>query len=234
VDVGHTAEKPGAFSARGVTEYDFNLRLAKVIERRLRDAGFSRTVLLVTRGPAQPGLAKRVRAANDLKADAYLSIHHDSVPERFKEKWEFDGKEHLYCDRFKGHSIFVSYDHPDRTGSLLLARLLGQRLKAAGLRYTPHYTEAFMGGRRRELVDSDAGVYRFDLLHVLRATHMPAVLFEAGMIINREEELLLASAERQGKIAAAVAEAVESFCTARSSAPPLPRARGGKPQSPVK
>src|SRR5262245_1965171 len=35
VDVGHTPESPGAISARGVNEYDFNLKLAKAIERKL-------------------------------------------------------------------------------------------------------------------------------------------------------------------------------------------------------
>lgn len=225
LDVGHTAEKPGAMSARGVTEYEFNLRLAKEIERKLTDAGFARTVLLVTAGPAQPGLVKRVRRANDLQADLFLSIHHDSVPERLKEKWEHEGTPNLFSDRFKGHSIFVSYDHVDRKGSLLFAKLLGERLKAAGLQYSPHYTDAVMGGRRRELVDAEAGVYRFDMLHVLRATRMPAVLFEAGLIVNREEELLLASPDHQSHIGVAAADAAVSFCAARSPQPPGKPAR---------
>jgi N-acetylmuramoyl-L-alanine amidase len=64
VDVGHTAEVPGAFSARGVPEYEFNLRLAKEIERGLIEAGFARTVLLVTTGPSRPSLFGRVTRAN--------------------------------------------------------------------------------------------------------------------------------------------------------------------------
>ena len=40
VDVGHTAEVPGAISARGVPEYAFNLRLAQTIDRHLAAAGF--------------------------------------------------------------------------------------------------------------------------------------------------------------------------------------------------
>jgi N-acetylmuramoyl-L-alanine amidase. len=48
-----------------------------------------------------------------------------------------------------------------------------------------------MGSRRRLLVDPEAGVYRYDQLIVLRQTHVPAVLLEAGSIINRNEELLL-------------------------------------------
>src|SRR5829696_10123142 len=59
VDVGHTAEIPGATSARGVSEYEFNLRLARQIERRLLDSGFPRTVLLITSDPAGRGLFQR-------------------------------------------------------------------------------------------------------------------------------------------------------------------------------
>ena len=33
VDVGHGTKAPGALSARGVDEYDFNLRLAKEIDK---------------------------------------------------------------------------------------------------------------------------------------------------------------------------------------------------------
>ena len=54
-----------------------------------------------------------------------------------------------------------------------------------------------MGNRRRELLDAQAGVYRYDQLIVLKDTRMPAVLLEAGSIVNRDEELLLATPERQ-------------------------------------
>jgi N-acetylmuramoyl-L-alanine amidase len=216
LDVGHTIEVPGAISARGVTEYEFNIRLARQIEGKLIDAGFAGTVLLITAGPAIEGLIKRVARANASMANLLLSIHHDSVPNFFKEEWEHEGKKNRFSDRFKGHSIFVSYDNSDRKGSLLFGKLLGNQLKARGLQYTPHYTEAIMGGRRRELVDAEAGVYKFDQLHVLRATRMPAVLLEAGSIVNRDEELLLGSPEHQSIISAAVVEAVEIFCAARS------------------
>ena len=54
VDVGHTAESPGAISARGVYEYGFNLRLATLIEQKLLHAGFAKTILLVE--PTRPFL----------------------------------------------------------------------------------------------------------------------------------------------------------------------------------
>src|SRR5215470_11512626 len=64
VDVGHTEEVPGAKSARGAYEYDFNLALAKRVEQQLREAGFDRTILLVTHGHAHASLGERVGRAN--------------------------------------------------------------------------------------------------------------------------------------------------------------------------
>jgi N-acetylmuramoyl-L-alanine amidase len=215
VDVGHTAQVPGAKSARGLHEFEFNLRLAKLIERQLLDAGFGKTLLLITEGPTMQGLARRVNRANAAHADVLLSIHHDSVPDSLLEKWEFNGEQRSFSDRFKGHSLFVSYDNPNRKGSLAFAKLLGKALKSRGLQYTPHYTEKIMGRRRRELVDAEAGVYRYDQLAVLKYTHMPAVLLEAGSIINRDEELMMGTPEHQAVISAAVLEAVEGFCKER-------------------
>jgi N-acetylmuramoyl-L-alanine amidase len=243
VDVGHTAESPGAISARGIWEYEFNLRLATLIEQDLLHAGFGRTVLLVTEGRARKSLAERVARANALSPDLFLSIHHDSVPDRFLERWEYEGAEHYFSDRFKGHSIFISSDNADPNGSLLFGHLMGEQLKARGLQYTPHYVEKFMGHRQRLLVDARAGVYRYDQLIVLKSTRMPAVLLEAGSIINREEELLLDSPERQSLMSAAVTDAVDSFCAvrrprqierARASAvgkPPLSLSAGAQPAS---
>jgi N-acetylmuramoyl-L-alanine amidase len=218
LDVGHTDQVPGAKSARGLREFDFNLRLARLIEQQLIDAGFTKTVLLVTDGPALQRLARRVARANAARADLLLSIHHDSVPDSMLEKWDYNGEPHFFSDRFKGHSLFVSYENSDRKGSLRFARLLGLALKSRGLQYTPHYTEKIMGRRRRELLDPEAGVYRYDQLVVLRYPHMPAVLLEAGSIINRDEELLMGTPEHQAVVAAAAVEALEGFCQERKPA----------------
>lgn len=235
LDVGHTVEEPGAISARGVPEYEFNLRLAQQIERKLLDAGFGKTLLLITGGLAIPGLVQRVATANKSAANLFLSIHHDSVPDAFLENWEFEGKPYHFSDRYKGHSIFVSYENSNRNASMRFGKLLGKELKVRGLKYTPHYTEAIMGSRRRELLDADVGVYRFDQLYVLRATQMPAVLLEAGSIIHRDEELQMNTEERRSLIAAAVLDAVENYCALRSPriAAPLAQDANGPAKQPA-
>ena len=75
-----------------------------------------------------------------------------------------------------------------------------------------------MGRYRHELIDEEAGVYRYDHLIVLHTARMPAVLLEAGSIINRQEELELATSERRLMVAEAVTAAVEEFCASRGQA----------------
>lgn len=216
VDVGHTAEVPGALSARGATEYSFNLQLADTIKQALVDAGFDKTQRMITATAPWQGLVERANHANSAHADLFISIHHDSVPDYLLETWQYDGQENHYSDRFTGYALFVSDDNADRAGSLAFGHLLGKELEKRGLHYTPHYTLPLMGRYRHELLDAEAGVYRYDQLVVLRNTLMPAVLLEAGSIVNRQEELELAKPERRLLVAGAVTAAVEDFCTARA------------------
>jgi N-acetylmuramoyl-L-alanine amidase len=216
LDVGHTVDVPGAMSARNVPEYAFNLQLSQDIDKALVDAGFDKTVVMITAKAPPHGLVERAARANAMHADLFIAIHHDSVPDNLLQSWEYEGQQNSYNDDYPGYALFVSYDNADRKGSLEFGHLLGKALQANGLKYTPHYTQALMGHYRRELVDADAGVYRFDHLVVLMMTHMPAVLLEAGSIINRQEELELGTAERRAQTSAAVVSAVEDFCAART------------------
>jgi len=215
LDVGHTAESEGAISARNVAEFVFNLRLAQQIEQKLKAEGFAETTLLVTGGKARQSLVKRVAAANDLHADLFLSIHHDSVPDKLLENWEFEGKKSHFSDRFSGYSVFVSRDNPDFKQSLLFAELVGREMKDKGLQYARQYTQPIMGHYQHPLLDKETGVYDYDQLVVLKSTRMPAVLLEAGSIINRDEELKMASPERRDIITSAVTAAVEDICYPR-------------------
>jgi len=222
LDVGHTAKSEGAISARHIAEFVFNLRLAQQIEVKLKAEGFAETRLLVTEGNARPSLIRRVAAANKLSANLFLSIHHDSVPNSLLENWEFEGKKSHFSDRFSGYSVFVSRNNPNFKTSLQFGELLGKEMKAQGLEYARQYTQAIMGRYQHPLLNKETGVYSNDQLFVLRSTRMPAVLLEAGSIINRDEELKMTSPERQDIISNGVAMAVKEFCDSRRAIPGSP------------
>jgi N-acetylmuramoyl-L-alanine amidase len=52
-------------------------------------------------------------------------------------------------------------------------------------------------------------VHYYDNLIVLKTARTPAVLLEAGVIVNRDEETNMLSAETRRKIAAATAQGLE-------------------------
>lgn len=97
LDVGHTAAVPGALSARGATEYSFNMQLADAIKQALVDAGFDQTIKLITGAPPWRGLFQRAVRANDTHADLFIAIHHDSVPDSLTETWEYDNAKEPRC-----------------------------------------------------------------------------------------------------------------------------------------
>ncbi len=212
IDVGHHADDPGAISARGRPEFAFNLDLARVLLATLHERGFVRATLLPDLASIRT-LEDRTAAATAMHARLFLSIHHDSVQERYLETWQPPGSDEAstYSRHASGHSLFVSRSHEAAEASLRLARWIGRALADAGFRYSPHHAEA-IPGESRDLLDAELGIYRFDGLYVLRTSPVPAVLIEAGVIKHPEEELRLLDPAYQAAFAAAVAAGVERFC----------------------
>jgi N-acetylmuramoyl-L-alanine amidase len=215
VDIGHTADDPGAMSARGIPEFIFNMALGRDVEKALADAGFPARRIIVS-GKGKQQLSRRVAAAAAFSPAVVISIHHDSVQETYLKDWRFAGVPRRYSDRFSGFSIFVSRANPQFDESLALARELGRTLIAAGLRFSSHHAER-IAGESRETLDGEAGVFEFRNLRVLKQAAAPAILFEAGIIVNREEEIELASPARRQLAAAAIVEAVTAICARRST-----------------
>jgi D-alanyl-D-alanine dipeptidase len=88
---------------------------------------------------------------------------------------------------------------------------------ASGLHFTTTHEPNNPVGARVPYLDSSRGIYRRDNLVILKHTSMPAVLLEAGVIVNRDEELVVSTPAYQGIIATAVTEAVKKFCTPREA-----------------
>ncbi|MBF0607259.1 MAG: N-acetylmuramoyl-L-alanine amidase [Candidatus Magnetobacterium sp. LHC-1] len=210
IDVGHSKKSPGATSARGQSEYDFNKAVATLLLKELRDAGITGAFMIDANGIS---LKERVLVANSKKSDLFVSIHHDSVQPVYLSTWEHNGKTYRYSDMFKGFSIFYSGRNASPTESLAFADILGGALLEAGLRPTLHHAEN-IPGENRELVDQAKGIYRFDDLVVLANTQMPAVLLECGVIVNREEELLLKSTYME-LIVSALVRSIVNWCVRR-------------------
>lgn len=205
VDVGHHVGSPGAPSARGVPEFEYNLRLSGEIAAALRAAGHK--VLLI----GDDGLAEDLggRAPRARGMDLLVSVHHDSVQPDFLASWETAGGSHLFSDRFSGYSLFVSRRNPRPEESLRCASAIGAELKGAGFTASRYHADP-IAGENRPFADEANGVHYFDNLAVLRTADLPALLLEAGVIVNRDEEMRLRDPAVRRRIVAAVAAGIAS------------------------
>jgi hypothetical protein len=95
--------------------------------------------------------------------------------------------------------------------TLQLATLISGEFLRRGMVFTKHHAEKIAGEGRR-LLNEDRGVYQYDQLIVLKNGNSRAVLIEAGVIVNRDEELILLSRARRDLFSDAVSNAVEKFC----------------------
>lgn len=203
VDVGHYLERPGAISAHGVTEFEYNHTLAAVIAARLAADGVP--VRLIGHRGEMADLRARPREAEAAGAGFFLSIHHDSVKEAHLQPWTWNGRALRHAEGFAGFSLFVSRLNPRPAESLACASAIGAALRRAGLPVATHHGLS-SAGVERPWADEANGVYFYDNLVVLKTATIPAVLLEAGVIVNRDEERALAGAERRALTAAAVAQ----------------------------
>ena len=203
VDVGHTLEAPGAISARGRSELEFNHDLALHVVDALQALGL-RTVLVNADGRIE---SLQARPASVPDADFFLSIHHDSTSASELTEWEWMGSPQTFSDRWAGHSMFVSTRNPDLDSSVRCGRTIGARLQRAG------FTPTDKNARRRAYIDAEHAVHAFDNLIVLYRAQQPALLFEAGVIKHREEELLLRDPQRQQRMAGEIATGLAACLT---------------------
>jgi N-acetylmuramoyl-L-alanine amidase len=210
IDIGHTVASPGATSARGEGEFNFNQRIAQQLFARLQKSSVVAPFLINPKG-GRITLIDRPKLAAAKGAEFLISIHHDSANDRYLESWDPAGDGHLrkYSDRFRGYGIFISMKNRQADRSLHFARLFGNALKTRGFTFSPHHSEA-IPGENRPIIDDTRGIYQYDDLIVLKHAPMPAVLVECGVIIHRAEELELEKPEVQNKIVEALATGIEA------------------------
>jgi N-acetylmuramoyl-L-alanine amidase len=206
LDIGHTPKKQGATSARGTGEYIFNKQIVLTLYKKLLHLGFSNTFIINQQGE-EISLKGRTQLAKKKRTTLFISIHHDSVNQKYLKTWTHENKKKFYSDNFNGYSIFISTKHKENK---IIANTLGKALLTQNFQPTLHHAEKIKGENRR-LLDAKKGIYEFGELIVLKTADFPALLFECGIILNRNEESLLLSADYQDKLTSVLATAINQY-----------------------
>ncbi|WP_337747282.1 N-acetylmuramoyl-L-alanine amidase [Victivallis vadensis] len=190
IDPGHGGSETGATGAKH-QEKTLNFALAQKIRDELVKRGF--TVKMTRDTDKDVSLDARGNLSGTLKADLFISVHHNAAGNRTGTGVETFAMTPDGCRSTGGGAVPKQATLSNRYdgANLNLAQEIQSRLVKA------------TGG-------PDRGV-KFARFRVLVKAHCPAVLVEAGFITTPKEELAIADPARQRKVAAAVADGVEAF-----------------------
>lgn len=182
VDSGHGGSDPGKVGINDVLEKDINLKIAKKVEKELKDKGYN---VVMTREKDQmlagenEGNAKiqdmkaRVEKINETVPGLAVSIHQNSYQE----------------ESIHGAQVFY-YSHSEEGKEA--ARLMQQSLLNVDTNNT------------RQAKANDT-------YYLLRRTQVPTIIVECGFLSNKKEAEYLSQSDYQKQIAKAIAEGVDTY-----------------------
>lgn len=208
IDPGHGGANLGAPSVvRGVYEKTVTLDLARRVARDLRERGI---VAVLTRDRDEYLLLRqRVRRANELGADLFVSLHCNATEKHTRRGYEtfILTPEALDVD---ARAIRAREGAPRPGVDTDTALLLDEVERGAAFPVAADLATAIQDELREVRgASGDRGV-RQGAMHVLLGATMPAVLVEVGFIDHPEEGLELLDASVRAEIAGAIAKAIEA------------------------
>ena len=225
IDPGHGGVDPGTVGAGGATEKTVTLAVAREIRSILQQQ--RKLDVYLTRDMDQfISLDQRVKLSQLYGADLFVSIHADSLAERDQ------------VAAVRGATVYVLADRATDDKARRVAEKENAADILAGLAAVPASAEDQVRGILLDLVHRETSDYaaafrnlllqsmrgrvplskepqRAAAFKVLRQDDVPAVLIELGYMSNTQDLARLAKPEGQRQVAAAIAEAINTFFAKR-------------------
>jgi len=221
VDPGHGGVDPGAISPNGIYEKDIVLATAWEFARQLAARRGFRVVLTRSTDEFLP-LRERVARARAWKADLFLSIHADALPNPEMRGLSVYTQSTQASDR-EAAALAASENRADLVGGVSLARQprdVGNILLDLARRQTSNLSIDLAHrvvvdlGREAVLLENPQRSADFA---VLTAPDVPSALVEVGCLSNAAEERLLQQRAYQQKLARGLVRAVEAYFAAHGA-----------------
>jgi len=205
IDPGHGGDDAGVHGASGTLEKDVTMQAARRLKTALEKGGFR--VLLTRDGDDTVPLDRRTAAANNNKADLFISLHANGA---FKPDVRGAQVLSLDLDEYKHHGQSAGGGQRVPTvggGSRLIDTV---QWELAQIPYAPR-SAVFAAVAARHLADQGAAMFERPTdvapLAVLAGANMPAVLIELGFLTNGDDERVLGG-DALGAMLDAIAAAV--------------------------
>jgi N-acetylmuramoyl-L-alanine amidase len=212
IDAGHGGTDPGSMGKMGTLEKNITLDIAKRLKAHLiKDGQYQ--VRMTREGDTSVRLPKRIALAQQAKADLFISIHVNSLPNRpinMIETYYFgpsnDERTLELAEKENAGSEYGLSDFKE------VVERLGQTMK---LQESKEFAESiqanlFLNSRRHSEDIKNFGVKRAPFV-VLLGLDVPSVLVEVSCLSNLEEEQELNSEFHRENIAGSLAAGVFDY-----------------------
>ena len=217
IDPGHGGQDPGATALSGdITEKQLTLQFARELRDKLATDGRVR-IALTRDDDRYLSLDERAALARRIGASLYVSIHMDSAPNPLARGATVYSLSEVASDAeaaqlaAKSNASMAATAGDDGSVNSILSNLaVRSQMKASA-----DFAERLVRSAQRG-VTLRPQPHQFADFAVLRDAGVPAVLFEAGYISNKDDEAALRSPEQRARIVAALARSIEADIAARS------------------
>ena len=222
LDPGHGGADPGAVSPHRVFEKNITLAAAGELARQLEATGRYRTIL-TRRGDIFVPLHRRVARARENRAELFLSIHADTLPDRAVRGLSVYTLSNEASDRATA-ALALRENKDDFVAGVKLSRQpreIGAILFDLARRQTDNLSLALARaivaelGRAVPLLEKP---HRAAGFAVLTAPDMPSALVELGCLSNPEEERLLRQPGYRQRLAHGLMQAIDDYFADRPPA----------------
>jgi N-acetylmuramoyl-L-alanine amidase len=216
LDPGHGGIDGGAEGANGAKEKNIVLAFAKLAKQKLEAAG-PFDVLLTREEDKFMSLKKRLEFNRRVQADLFISIHADSLRQRFVRGSTIYTLSKKASDQFS-ERLAESENSVDLVAGLALEQeeedavvdILVDLTTSETKRFSRRFSSILVK-RLGEEIRLIKNPQRSAAFGVLKAPEVPSVLLELGYLSNKEDEKLLQNSEWQSKAANALTKSVFEF-----------------------
>jgi len=212
IDPGHGGSDPGAIGGMGTQEKDITLDVALKLKERLR-RGANYNILLTRHSDRTLSLAKRVEFAKEHKADLFISIHVNALPNQSVNAIET----YYFGPPLNAETLQLA--EQENKGSLYSIGELSGIIQDIGNTVKRQESEMLAASIQKSLYRNvrnldtqvfDVGIKMAPFV-VLSKVAVPSVLVEISCLSKEEEEARLNSTDYRDKIASFIEEGIIAY-----------------------
>ena len=227
IDPGHGGVDPGATGAGAIAEKTVVLAVGQALRTALQKTG-RYDVLMTRTSDVFVSLDRRLTMSEDAGAELFISLHADSLAETtFAEvvrgatiytlsERASDEQARRIAEKENASDLIAGLDASETAGADQVKSILIDLMRRETKNFSTDFSNALVD-RLAKSIAMSRDPQRSAAFKVLKQAQAPSVLVELGYMSNTKDQQQMTTEAWQGKVAGAIAAAVEAYFSKRTA-----------------